>query len=101
MNITSHAPIAEPATRVNALPSSGRWLVDTVTDTYDVDVDARIAVRLDLDSEGRGMVGAPEPFWFDTVEATVDGPLTFDVDGGAGPMFTDRVLGITPAEVSA
>lgn len=95
--MTTHAPIDEPidysATRVNALPVSGRWLVDTETDTYDVDVDARLAVRLNLDAEGRGEVGVPEPFMFDTVEAYVGDALLFDADGS--PRVTDRVLGIT------
>lgn len=93
--MTTHAPIDEPIrlARVNALPSAGRWLVDTESDAYDVDVDARLAVKLNLDAEGRGTVGAPEPFLFDTVECAVGEAMLFDAD--AAPRATDVVLGIT------
>jgi hypothetical protein len=71
----------------------GRYLVDTVDETFDVDTVGRVAVRLDLASEAAGKCGEPEPFLFDTVECRVGEPMLFDAEGA--PRATDVVLGVT------
>jgi hypothetical protein len=78
------------------LPAGGRHIVDTLTDAYDVDVDARVAIRLDLAGEAAGRVASPDVFLFDTVELA-DGVLVFDAD--TFPRVTDAVLGVTPVAV--
>lgn len=77
---------------------AGRCIVDTLTDAYDVDIDARLAIRLDLAREAAGGVAEPEPFMFDTVDES-DGALVFDAD--TFPRVTDRVIGVTAVEVAA
>jgi hypothetical protein len=86
---------------VNALPVSGRFIVDTESDTYDVDVDSRLAVWHDMAREAAGLHTEPRVFLFDTVECSVGEAMVFDAD--SWPRVTPRVLGITPvhAEVTA
>jgi len=85
-------------TTVKALTSTGRYLIDTERDTYDVDIDARIAIWHDLATEAAGQHVNPEPFLFDTIKCTVGEPMLFDADTPF-TRATPRVLGITPIPV--
>ena len=78
------------------LPTAGRFIVDTLSDEFDVDLDARIAVRAGLDPDSND----PHPhrrevFLFDTVEVA-DGFLLFDAEGA--PRAYGYVIGVTPHE---
>lgn len=85
------------AALVRTLPAAGRWIVDTETGVYDLDVDTGRAMFLDMAREAAGHVTHPQPFTFDTVEAEVDGVLIFDA--ATAPRVYDVVLGFTPQYV--
>lgn len=89
------------AAKLLTLPTSGRFIVDTEHDMYDVDLDARLAIWHDLATEATGQHVEPEVFLFDNVECVVGDAMMFDVDA-VSPRATPIVLGITPlAEVRA
>lgn len=84
------------------LPATGRVIVDTLTDTYDLDLDARIAIKTGLSVDAVGGLGEPEVFLFDDVELD-DAFLLFDaLDPDGFPRPGEYVIGVTPhAEVTA
>lgn len=86
------APITD---RRTTLPDFGVWIVDTASETYEIDVEARLAVCRDLAGEGAGRLAEPTVHAFDVVECEVGQPLLFDA--GSSPLAGDVVLGITAA----
>jgi len=78
------------------LPTTGRVIVDTLTDSYDVYLDARIAIKTGLSVDAQGGLGQPEPILFDAVELD-DGFLLFDaIDVDGFPRPGEYVLAVTP-----
>lgn len=86
------------------LPDVGRFTIDTVDASYDVDVDARIVTVWHSALDGAGVYAPDATFMFERIVCRVGAPMWFEaflLDEGADAVrVSTEVLGITPLAVT-
>lgn len=90
--------------RIDTIPATGRYIVDTLHSTYDVDLDRCVFVRTPMHDEASNLQADDEPVSFVIVSCEVGKPMRLlcrTADGAGFVRTTTNVLGITPHEVQS
>jgi hypothetical protein len=85
---------------ITTLPTSGRYIVDTLHSTYSIDVDRCVLTRTPMHDEAATLRSDDAPLWLQQVHCVVGEPMRLELMveplGGAFYRTTTPVLGITP-----
>lgn len=86
------------ATTLLSLPLTGRYIVDTASSTYKIDVDAGMFVRTPMADDANNLQHDDAPVEFTDITCRVGAPMTIVWARGAKLRTTTPVIGITPLD---